>query len=126
MTKALENFGKRIHELRKQRGLAQPEVGKLVGTSGAIIGRYERSEMTPSIEVARKLATVLGVTVDYLISEDELPEVLRDRRMLARWLALDQIPSEDRDRILSVVDGLIRDAKARQTYQDHLPAAANQ
>lgn len=123
MTKALENFGKRLHELRKQRGWSQPEVGRMVGTSGAIIGRYERGEMTPSIEVARKLAAALAVTVDYLISEDDLPEVLRDRRMLARWLALDEIPAEDRDRILSVVDGLIRDAKARQAY---LPAAANQ
>lgn len=126
MKQALESLGKRVHELRKQRGWSQPEVGKLVGTSGAIIGRYERGEMTPSIEVARKLAQAFGVTVDYLVSEQELPEVLKDRRMLARWVALDEIPAEDRERILSVVDGLIRDAKARQTYQDHLPAAANQ
>ena len=47
-------FAKRLHDLRRLKGWSQPEVGKLIGTSGAIIGRYERGEMTPSIEVAKK------------------------------------------------------------------------
>jgi transcriptional regulator with XRE-family HTH domain len=114
---ALASLGKRIYELRKQRGLSQPEVGRLVGTSGAIIGRYERGEMTPSIEVARKLAKAFSVTLDYLVSDEELPTALKDRQMLERWLAIDQIPEEDRQRILYLVDGLIRDARARQTYK---------
>jgi transcriptional regulator with XRE-family HTH domain len=41
--------------------------------------------MTPSIEVARKLAEVFAVTLDYLISDKEAPDTLKDRRMLARW-----------------------------------------
>ncbi len=114
---ALANLGKRIHELRKERGLSQPEIGRMVGTSGAIIGRYERGEMTPSIEVARKLAKAFGVTLDYLVSEENLPKTLKDRQMLERWLAIDEIPEEDRQRILYLVDGLIRDARARQAYQ---------
>jgi hypothetical protein len=36
--------------------------------------------------------------------------------MLNRWKALEEIDAEDRDRILFVVDGLIRDARARQTF----------
>ncbi len=115
---ALANLGKRIHELRKQRGWSQPAAGKMVGTSGAIIGRYERGEMTPSIEVARKLAKAFGVTLDYLVSDEDLPDVLKDRKMLERWIAIDQIPEEDRLRILFVVDGLIRDAIARQAYKE--------
>lgn len=110
------SFAAKLLRLRRERGWSQPEVGKLIGTSGAIVGRYERGEITPSIEVARKLADAFGVTVDFLVSDRELPEILKDREMLARWKALGEVPETDRQRILYLVDGLIRDAKARQAY----------
>jgi len=69
--------------------------------------------MTPSVAVARKLARVLGVTVDYLADDHDLPRALKDPDMLDRWKALEEIAPEDRERILYLVDGLIRDAKAR-------------
>lgn len=109
-------FGKRLLSLRKERGWSQPEVGRKIGTSGAIIGRYERSEITPSVDVAQRLAEAFDVTLDYLLAEDELPQVLKDPEMLERWRSIDDLPAEDRDKILYVVDGLIRDARARQAY----------
>jgi transcriptional regulator with XRE-family HTH domain len=109
-------LGARILQLRKEQGWSQPELGKKIGTSGDIIGRYERGDMTPSVEVARKLARVLDVTVDYLVGEHDLPEVLKDPAMLDRWKALEEIAPEDRDRILYLVDGLIRDARTRRAY----------
>jgi transcriptional regulator with XRE-family HTH domain len=109
-------FGKRVLELRKMRGWSQPDLGKMIGTSGTIIGRYERGEITPSVEVAHKLARVFGVTVDSLISEEDLPAILKDQTMVERLRTLDSIPPEDKDRILFVMDSLVRDAKARQTY----------
>lgn len=36
-------FAKRLHDLRRAKGWSQPKVGKLIGTSGAIIGCYERA-----------------------------------------------------------------------------------
>lgn len=119
MTKTSEDkapFGAKLLELRREKGWSQPELARKIGTSGAIIGRYERGEMTPSIDVARKLADVFGVTVDSLVSERELPELLRDQKMIERWRSLDQLPDDERDRILFVVDGLIRDAEARRAY----------
>lgn len=115
-TTITSELGGRIFQLRKERGWSQPDLGKRIGTSGDIIGRYERGDMTPSVEVARKLARELDVTVDYLVGDRDLPEALKDPTMLNRWKALEDIAPEDRDRILFVVDGLIRDARARQTY----------
>ena len=116
MAKDTPHFGAKILQLRKEKGWSQPELGKAIGTSGAIVGRYERGEITPSIDVARKLADAFEVTVDFLVSERQLPEILRDREMLERWKALADVPDADRKRILYMVDGLIRDAKARQAY----------
>jgi hypothetical protein len=36
--------------------------------------------------------------------------------MIERWRSLDQLPGDEHDRILYVVDGLIRDAQARRAY----------
>jgi transcriptional regulator with XRE-family HTH domain len=110
-------FAKRLQALRKNKDWSQPELGKAIGTSGAIIGRYERGEMTPSIDVARKLADALGVTLDYLVAEEEQPNTLQDKNMLERWQLLETLTPEDRERILFVVDSLMRDARARQTYR---------
>jgi transcriptional regulator with XRE-family HTH domain len=92
------------------------EVGKLIGTSGAIIGRYERGEMTPSIEVAKKLAEAFGVTVDYLVSPEGQANVVQDSAMLDRIRAINELSSDEREKLLYVVDGLLRDARARRTY----------
>ncbi len=110
-------FGNRLLSLRKQHGWSPPELGKQIGTSGAIIGRYERGEITPSIEVAKKLADTFSVTLDFLVGDKEVPNILQDQSMLTRWQEIDALEPAERDRILSVVDSLVRDAKARQAYR---------
>lgn len=117
MSETLSLFSQRLHELRRRKAWSQPEVGKMIGTSGAIIGRYERGEMMPSIEVAKKLAEAFGVTLDYLVAEADRLNVLQDEAMLKRWQALDTLAPEDRERIVSVVDSLLRDARARDAYR---------
>ena len=112
----MSGFNKRLLELRKTRKWSQPELAKKIGTSGPIIGRYERSEITPSIEVAMKLAEVFDVTLDYLVSAEAQPNIVQDAAMLARVKAIEHLPQEDREKVLYVVDSLLRDAKARKTY----------
>ena len=119
MGEKIGKFGKRILELRKQKGWSQPDIAKKIGTSGPIIGRYERGEMNPSIEVAKKFADTFGVTLDYLIADHDVPNILQNKTMLERWKAIDTLPAKDREQILSVLDSLIRDSKARQTYTAH-------
>lgn len=112
-------FASRLLTLRKQRGWSQPKLAKKVNTSGAIIGRYERAEITPSIGVARKLAEVLEVTLDYLVDDNGL-NTLQDKAMLNRWQSLETLKSEDKERILYVIDSLMRDAKTRQAYHTNV------
>jgi len=112
-----KGFGQRLLSLRKQKSWSQPELSKKIGTSGAIIGRYERGEITPSIEVAKKLADAFNVTLDYLVGDKDVPNILQDQTMLRRWQEIDTLESSEQTRILSVMDSLVRDAKARQTYQ---------
>lgn len=116
MTDIQALFAQRLHDLRRSKGWSQPEVGKLIGTSGAIIGRYERGEMTPSIEVAKKLAEAFSVTVDYLVSPASSANVVQDSSMLERIRAINELSQDEREKLLYVVDGLLRDARARRAY----------
>ena len=43
-------FGKRLTEVRKAKKLSQDELAKKLDVHGAVIGRYERDEVKPSIQ----------------------------------------------------------------------------
>ena len=62
-------FGERITYARKQKKMTQNDLGKAVGTSGDIIGKYERNEIKPSIDSATKITEAMGVTIDYPVKE---------------------------------------------------------
>lgn len=108
-------IGDKISSLRKQKGLNRDELGKIVGTSGAVIGRYERDEITPSVEIAKKMADALEVSLDYLTGSTNF--VIQDKKMLYRLELLQKIAQPERDRILLVMDSLLRDAQINLTQQ---------
>jgi transcriptional regulator with XRE-family HTH domain len=109
-------IGNKILSLRKDNGWSQQQLAKEIGTSGPIIGRYERGEMMPSVEVAKKLAQVFRVTLDYLVDDTGDLADLKDKAMLDRLLAIEKLEGEDKKTIVHVIDSLLRDAKARKTY----------
>ena len=68
-------FGKRLRQIRKERNLTQDEFAKMLGTSKQILSRYEREERSPRIDLVRKYAEKLKVSVDYLLGDEEAEAV---------------------------------------------------
>lgn len=66
----MENFRKRLKELRLQKGYTQQELGDLIKVSKPSISGYESGKRTPTIHNIYQLAKVLGVSVDYLVGQD--------------------------------------------------------
>ena len=108
-------IGDKILSLRKDNGWSQQQLANEIGTSGPIIGRYERGEITPSVEVAKKLAKAFRVTLDYLVDDTGDLADIKDRATLDRLLAIEKLEGEDKKTIVHVIDSLLRDAKARKT-----------
>ncbi len=106
-------FGFRLATLRKEKKIAQGELAKTVGIHANVLGRYEREEAKPSIDMAAKLADALGVSLDYLIGKTdiEMDETLRDK-----ILTIQRLPEEEKQHVVFAIDAMIRDAKARQAY----------
>jgi len=106
-------IGNRIAELRKERKLTREELGKTVGTSGAVVGRYERNEITPSVETAQRMVKALGISLDFLVGNIEYK---LDNEILKKIQDIQNLPSEDRVHIFYTIDNLLASAKTRQAY----------
>ena len=107
-------FGDRIAVRRKELGLSRKALAADVGTSAPVVGRYERDEITPTVETAKKLADALGVTVDYLLGGTGLAQF--DRDTINRMEQIEGMDASDRTMVFRVLDALIRDTEVRRAY----------
>jgi transcriptional regulator with XRE-family HTH domain len=103
------DFGQKMAFCRKEKKLSQAEIGKRASINGDIVGKYERGEMKPSIDTAKKLADALEVSLDYLVGDAEL-KVL-DKKTLQRLEDIGKLPEDDRQHIFYTIDNLIKAAK---------------
>jgi transcriptional regulator with XRE-family HTH domain len=107
-------LGNRISSIRKDCKVSQSELAVKAGVHANLIGRYERDEAIPSVEIASKIADALNVSVDFLIGKSDLNI---DKALLDKLLTIQQLPEEDREHILYSIDGLIQHAKTRLAYK---------
>ena len=89
------------------------ELAKMINTSTSVIGRYERDEMIPSVEAAKKISKILGTTVGYLLSETEQENLFKDPDMLKRLNEIEKMDKDDKSHILYTIDGLIKSVKLK-------------
>jgi transcriptional regulator with XRE-family HTH domain len=107
----LGSFGKRLTECRKAKNLSQKELAELFTTSHTTIGKYERDEMVPSIDAAKKLAKILDTTVGYLLGENQQADLFKDPKMLQRLQDIANLPDREKECIITTVDHFIKAAK---------------
>lgn len=65
-------FNKKLQELRKQKGLTQEELAGRLYVSRTAISKWESGRGYPNIESLKAIAAFFSVTVDELLSTDEV------------------------------------------------------
>ena len=65
-------FNEKLQELRKQRGLTQEELAEKLYVSRTAISKWESGRGYPNIESLKAIAKFFEVTVDELLSTDEI------------------------------------------------------
>jgi transcriptional regulator with XRE-family HTH domain len=106
-------LGEHITVLRKRKNLSQGDLGKAIGTSGDIIGRYERDEVNPSIEVVMKIADQLEVSIDYLVGKTDL---LLDGAVVKRITDIQKLDADERKHVFALLDAFLRDSKTKKVW----------
>ncbi|WP_312993143.1 helix-turn-helix domain-containing protein [Chryseobacterium flavum] len=99
-------FSDRLAFARKQKKIKQSDLGKTIRTSGDIIGKYERGENVPSIDVATKIADALGVTLDYLVKDGQYEQI--DNDTLKKLKAIQELDSDTKAHIFATIDAFIK------------------
>lgn len=106
-------FGKRLTEVRKENKISQDTLAKKIGVHGAVIGRYERDEVKPSIEVAAQIAEALEISLDYLVGNTNL---MLDNNIIHRIQDIQQLDNENKEHLFALMDAFLRDYKTKQAY----------
>lgn len=91
--------------------MSQAELANAVGASRDVIGKYERNDNLPSIEMALKLD---NVSVDYLLGEGQ--HASYDKETIKRLQEIQDMKPDFRVHLFSVIDSVIRDYKTQQAY----------
>ena len=104
-------FGQKLAFCRKEQRLSQAEIEKRPGVNGDIVGKYERDEMKPSIDTAKKLADAMEVSLDHLVGDAELK--ILDKKTMQRLEDIERLPEEDKNNIFYTLDNLIKAAKLK-------------
>ncbi len=101
--------------LRKKKKISQAALGKIIGTSGDVIGRYERGDIKPSIDVVIKIAGALEVSIDYLIGNTDMQ---LDQESMKRLEAIASLNENNKMFVLNMIDMALRDFKTKESYED--------
>ena len=98
-------IGRRIAQLRREKGLTQDELSQMMEVSAQAVSKWENDQTCPDIASLPKLAKILGVTVDELLSGKA------ENAPVAQVLA-----PEDRKELKDMMLRIVVD----ETYGDHV------
>jgi transcriptional regulator with XRE-family HTH domain len=113
----MERFGQRVRRKRREMGISQERLGELSGQSRNYINRLETGNIqTPTLPIAERIATALGVDVKALYGEqigatgwviEEPPgSFIVDLESDELIQLYNRLPDPDRDRLIAIARAL--------------------
>jgi transcriptional regulator with XRE-family HTH domain len=105
-------FPQRLSAIRKEKGLTQQKLAKLVGLHVAQVRRYEGGTSQPTLEVIRKLAVALSVSADTLLFDKD--ERGPDNDLRLQFEAISRFEPEEKQIVKTVLDSLILKHEAKR------------
>jgi len=71
-------FNEKLQELRKQKGLTQEELAEILFVSRTAVSKWESGRGMPNIESLKAISKFFAVTLDDLLSSEELLVIAED------------------------------------------------
>lgn len=106
-------FPEHLAHIRKERGLTQEALGDLIGLTKLQVYRYEKGTSQPTLDVLKKIALALHVSLDELVFDDGERGPSDDLRL--RFEQIQQMSDEDQKVIKSMLDGMILKHQTKMT-----------
>lgn len=117
-------FGTKITELRKNKGLTQNEMAKILGVARTTYSSYEQNRRVPDTEIQNKIADFYNVTLDYLHGREGVPswadknDIIDLEEMLNSNVNMayggEDLTSEQKQRVKDILTGIFWEKKAKK------------
>lgn len=77
-------LGQKLKEIRKKFGLSQEQLAEIMNVSRQAITKWENDRGTPDVSNLQELSKIFGITVDYLLNNENQLPALSMRKVLDR------------------------------------------
>ena len=102
-------FGERLFRITRSKKMTLKELGEKIDISKRMVTYYETNEMGPPLDILKRMADALGVTVAYLVDESPLKIVEIDGTSPALKRDIEDfksLPRKDQRTLSNTIAGL--------------------
>lgn len=96
MENAMENYGKRLHDIRVKIGLSQEQVAFLADITTSYYGQIERGTANPSIALLDKICNAMNITLADIFTNTEI--ILDGVDSLSRQVLFQLVGKNDKEK----------------------------
>lgn len=100
-----EYIGKRIKEIREEKGLKQDYIAEKTRVNRPNISKYETGEIAIPLDILKKISEILNTSTDYLLGLTECKTPKANYRALCDAIGIDDTAVEILEEINFVYDG---------------------
>ena len=108
------SIGNKITELRKAKNWSQADLADKLEVSRVIVGKYERNEASPSVDIAKKISDVFEVSLDFLVGDAKNAHY--NKKTLQIIEDIEALEPNTKDKLYFLVNAIIRDSKTKKAY----------
>jgi transcriptional regulator with XRE-family HTH domain len=106
----MASFGENLKKIRTEKNISQSDLAELIGMHSTHVSRYERNLTQPTLEVVKKIAEALNVSVDYLAygnQEEQAKNKIKDNDLLNMFNRLQTLDKADVSCIKNMLNAYI-------------------
>ena len=110
-------IGKRLRELRNEKGLSIRELAKQIGISHNTLAAYERHDMMPSLENGYIMAEYFEMPMEYFLKGKKVFTDFNDSTLLVLFRDVDELNSEYRTLAKKFIEKLVKNYREKEEIE---------
>lgn len=124
------SLGQRIQNLRKEKGLTQEKLAKIIGISRGSLSMIEINKREPDNDTLKKLADFFNVSVDYLLgrtddpspkikgpTDQEILEIMKKEGIMFDGTPLDEEDKRDIIEVMKIAWKIVQERKRNKEQE---------
>jgi transcriptional regulator with XRE-family HTH domain len=113
----MEDFGSNLKRFQSEKGFSQEAFAAKIGVHVTNLSKYERNKSVPSLEVAKKMAGVLDMSLDELVygQQNEKARIrIADNELLSLFNKTQHLPDDQKKTVMDLLSAFLLKANLTQ------------